>query len=476
MANPNLPPLVIFGCGYVGKRLARAAAATGRMVRACARHLGPLDELRALGVELSAIDASKPKQFGPAMHGIIGASVVYSIPPPPSMPAGEAVRRATQAAINSGVRSFVYLGSAGLYGQRADPDWIDEDTPVAHDDPQMAPRHSDEAAVQGAASAGLRTCVLRLAAIYGPGRGVRARLRKGDYKLIAGGEHYISRIHVDDVVRVILAAEERAPPGSTYLVADDRPTTQREYALWLAARLGVREPHSTSTAGEGVAANPQRGRKLRNTHMKEELGVQLAYPSYLEGEAQIEAEESGGAPAAAPEPPPAPPERPSFVRRAGDLPSDDNIRYPGASELLGRRTQLGDAVGLSRVGVHLCVLPPGRRSSWPHAHEKEEELVYVLEGTPDVWLDGSLHRLAPGDVVGFPAGTGIAHTFLNDSGRDATLLVVGERRSDDRLSYPLHPARDEQLGAALWKDAPRHAGGAHDAVPERAKKGWKADP
>jgi uncharacterized cupin superfamily protein len=228
--------------------------------------------------------------------------------------------------------------------------------------------------------------------------------------------------------------------------------------------------------GEGVSANPRRGRRIRNQRMKEELAFQLQYPSYLEGEQQIETEEAGVPAQPAPEPPAPAPERPSFVRRLAELPVDDNVRYAGSDELLGRRTQLGDAVGLARVGVHLCVLPPGRRSSWPHAHEKEEELIYVLDGTPDLWLDGNLHRLAPGDVVGFPAGTGIAHSFLNNSGRDATLMVVGERRKDDRLSYPLHPARVEQLPEVeRWTDAPRHAGGAHDALPERARKGWKAD-
>ena len=291
--DPNLPPLVIFGCGYVGTRLARVALAAGRPVRACARGVVRLEPLRELGAEVMYIDATKSKQFGPALNGMMGATVVYSIPPVPNMPAGESVRRATQAALSHGARNFIYLGTAGLYGTRPDPDWVDEDSVVALDDGAMGARLTDEAAVQGASSAGLRTVVLRLGAIYGPGRGVRGRLKKGDYKLIDGGEHFISRIHVDDLVQVILAAEERAPPGAMYLVSDDRPTLQKEHALWLCERLGLPSPPSVPAFGPGVGRTMQRGRRIRNARMKSELGVTLRYPSFVEGEAQIELEESG---------------------------------------------------------------------------------------------------------------------------------------------------------------------------------------
>src|SRR5439155_1305439 len=136
------------------------------------------------GAQVVHIDAAKVKQFGPALLGAMGATVVYSIPPPPGVPAGEAVRRAAQAALQACARSFIYLGSAGAYGNTPSAEWVDEESASALDDPQMAPRHSDEGAVQAAAAAGLRTTILRLAAIYGPGRGVRQRLRAGDYRLI----------------------------------------------------------------------------------------------------------------------------------------------------------------------------------------------------------------------------------------------------------------------------------------------------
>ena len=53
-----------------------------------------------------------------------------------------------------------------------------------------------------------------------------------------------------------------------------------------------------------------------------------------------------------------------------------------------------------RLGIHRETLPPGRRTSWPHAGADEEEFVYVIEGAPDLWLGGEIGRLTRSDGVG----------------------------------------------------------------------------
>jgi uncharacterized cupin superfamily protein/nucleoside-diphosphate-sugar epimerase len=461
--------IVILGCGYIGTRLARAALERGRTVRVCSRSPARHEALKELGAEVRAFDASRIRQFMPAIDGTRGATVVYAVPPVSDIPAGEGLSRATEAALHFGARAFIYLSSAGLYGDIPEDTWVDEDTPVAHDDAAMSSYHMDESGVQSGSFAGLRTIILRLTAVYGPGRGVRSRLMSGDYKLLDGGKHWNSRIHVDDLVRVIFAAEERAPQGSLYLVGDDKPTTQKEYADWLCARLGLPPPPSVASYAPGARRTPHRGRRIRNDRMKRELDLTLSYPTYVEGELAIEAEERGEAPApAAPEAPAEP--RPPFVVNAATLPAED-WSYPGRAEKHGKEINLGDGVGLKRVGVCLVELPPGRRSSLPHAHSAEEELAYVLEGTPDLWIDGKLHRLAPGDVVGFAPGTGIAHTAINNSARTVRLLVVGERRpGEDKVTYPTDPERQAQVTPERsWTDAPRHELGGHDGKPGPGK-------
>ena len=74
----------------------------------------------------------------------------------------------------------------------------------------------------------------------------------------------------------------------------------------------------------------------------------------------------------------------------------------------------GRKLGLTRIGINYEVLSPGGQTAPPHAHEKDKEFVYVIDGTPDVWIDGNLYRLAPGDGVAFPNGTGIAHCFFDE--------------------------------------------------------------
>ena len=512
------PTTVIFGCGYVGTRLARRLLAEGRPVRVCSRHPEKHAALAALGAEVHAIDATKMKQFGPALRGLLSPIIVYSIPPPYGMPGGEAVRRATHAALAAGARSFVYLGTSGLYGSSADSEWIDEETPIALDDLDMAPRHQDESSVETASLSGLRTVVLRMAAVYGPGKGVRKRLRDGKYKLIDEGRNWVSRIHVDDVVSVILAAVERAPQGSVYLVADDKPTLQREYAAWLCERLGVPLPASVASIAPGAPRTLLRGRRLRNDKMKRELLLTLRYPTYVEGEAQIEAEEAakageasdagasavaeGGGEAsesAAPviasdapsgviaSRPVSPPlqakayisapvtvpsgPRPSCVRHVSQV-APEIDRDAASGEVLASVASFGKLLGMRRLALLVETLAPGHRSSAPHAHSKEEDIAYVLEGAPELWLDGVVYPLVPGDVVGFPPGTGAAHTILNNSASPARLLVLGEQHVEgDRVNYPIDPAMQSALApAARWEDAPGQPLGPHDGLTDAARK------
>lgn len=154
-----------------------------------------------------------------------------------------------------------------------------------------------------------------------------------------------------------------------------------------------------------------------------------------------------------------------------DIREADDAHYPNSDELLSIGSPLGRVTGLTRIGVHHEILPPGRRTSYPHAEADEDELVYVLEGAPSVWIDGELHALSVGDAVGFPAGTGIAHSFLNDTSGPVRLLVVGEAsKPHHRIHYPLNPERNEARAKSErhWHDAPPRALGPHDGRPRRA--------
>ena len=76
---------------------------------------------------------------------------------------------------------------------------------------------------------------------------------------------------------------------------------------------------------------------------------------------------------------------------------------------------IGRKVDFKRLAIHHLVLPPHCRTSFPHGESLEEEFVFVLAGNPHLWINGYLCRLEEGHAVGFPSGTGIAHTFINNS-------------------------------------------------------------
>jgi uncharacterized cupin superfamily protein len=137
--------------------------------------------------------------------------------------------------------------------------------------------------------------------------------------------------------------------------------------------------------------------------------------------------------------------RPPFIVSSAELPERSNV-YPQSKEVTGLTRRIGSAAGLVRLGIKLQRLPPGMRSSWPHAESDEEEFVYVIEGEVDAWVDGELHPMYAGDLAAFPAGTGICHCFINNSGREALLLVGGEAtKPGNRIVYPLNPSRCADL-------------------------------
>jgi len=161
--------------------------------------------------------------------------------------------------------------------------------------------------------------------------------------------------------------------------------------------------------------------------------------------------------------------RPPFIGNYKDHFDADEAHYPGSEELLSIGSPIGKKTGLTKMGIHIEKLPPWRRTSWPHAESEEEEFVMVLKGNPHVWLDGNLHALVEGDFVAFPAGTGIAHTFINNSASEVLLLVGGEaRKKENKVFYPLHPQRNEEMKAKgmLWEDRPQRELGPHNGKPD----------
>jgi uncharacterized cupin superfamily protein len=110
---------------------------------------------------------------------------------------------------------------------------------------------------------------------------------------------------------------------------------------------------------------------------------------------------------------------------------------PFLPRVAGREKRvLGDLFGLKNFGVNLTRLSAGAISSLRHAHAKQDEFVYVLQGRPTLRTDEGSTQLAPGMCAGFRAGSGNAHQLINETDEEVIYLEIGDRSPDEEVVYP----------------------------------------
>lgn len=113
---------------------------------------------------------------------------------------------------------------------------------------------------------------------------------------------------------------------------------------------------------------------------------------------------------------------------------------------------LGDATGLTGLGVHLIEVPASCESTEFHVHSDEDECTYVLEGQGEVEIGDTRHPIGPGDFIGYRAG-GRPHSMHNTGTTPLRCLVIGQRLAHDVGDYP-------RLGKRIY----RRQGHAPDLV------------
>jgi len=110
---------------------------------------------------------------------------------------------------------------------------------------------------------------------------------------------------------------------------------------------------------------------------------------------------------------------------------------PFASRMRGREKRpLGDLFGLTNFGVNLTRLSPSAVSALRHAHSKQDELIYILRGTPTLITDEGEILLSPGMCAGFKAGSGNGHHLMNRTNEEVVYLEIGDRTPGDEVTYP----------------------------------------
>ena len=128
--------------------------------------------------------------------------------------------------------------------------------------------------------------------------------------------------------------------------------------------------------------------------------------------------------------------RPDCIKHWKQIQEPDNATYPDSQELLSIGSPFGRHFGFARLGIHHELVPPGRRTSWPHCEETEDEFIYVIEGELVLAENGGETVLHPGDAAGWKAGVADGHCLINRTARDAVYLEIGTRAPRERAEYP----------------------------------------
>lgn len=147
------------------------------------------------------------------------------------------------------------------------------------------------------------------------------------------------------------------------------------------------------------------------------------------------------------------PDRPVALDAASAPPRTKPSNYPEpfAARMAGRvKRPLGDLFGLTNFGVNLTRLAPGGVSALRHAHTRQDEFIYILEGEPTLVTDAGETPLKPGMCAGFKAGTGDGHHLINRGDRDAVYLEIGDRSPGDAASYPDDDIRATLTDTGQW--------------------------
>ena len=270
--------LLSIGHGYSAQALARRLLPQGWQIIGTTRTEAGAKALRATGIDaLVWPESDLSGALAKATH------LLTSVAPGDSDPVLQAI--GPQIA-GSPLKWVGYLSTTAVYGHH-NGDWVDETTPLAPTTARGAARVQAEA---DWTALGLPLHIFRLAGIYGPGRGPFEKVRDGSARRIHKAGQVFSRIHVDDIARVLHAALLRPHPD-VYNVCDDDPASPEDILGLAAEMLGLPPPpivpyeqaEMTPMARSFYAEN----KRVRNDRIKTVLGVTLDYPTYREGLAAI---------------------------------------------------------------------------------------------------------------------------------------------------------------------------------------------
>ncbi len=261
------------GAGYVGRRWLASLAARGWEVSGTTRSRDKADALLREGISTYRLD-NVP--WAELTHLLITAAPDE---------AGDAVYRAAHKIIAASphIEWIGYLSTTGVYGDHKGA-WVDEATPLQ---PESARSMARVMAESQWLSLGAHVKIFRLGGIYGEGRNILEQLHAGTARRILKDGQYFSRIHIEDIVRILHASMRAPASGAVFNVCDDLPASASDVVEYGAKLLGMEPPraerYGDAALSPMLASFYEANRRVDNSKIKRELGIELAYPTYKHG-------------------------------------------------------------------------------------------------------------------------------------------------------------------------------------------------
>jgi len=276
--------VLLAGCGWLGREVARRLLARGDRVTALTRTVESAQRLRDSGIEAVAIDLASPgacRSISGRYDGIVAMQSASGSGPSAYRRAYIEATRAVLALEGAAAAAFVYVSSTGVFGQ-SDGSWVTESTMPSPADETAEVLVEAERLVLDRSWHRAQPRIVRASGLYGPGRtGTIERVRAGTLALGDGDETWMNFCHRDDAAVAVIAALDRGSPGGIYHASDASPAMRRDVVSWIATRLAI-DP-VRRTAGSSPGGRRSANRRVSSEATRQKLGNALAYPSFREG-------------------------------------------------------------------------------------------------------------------------------------------------------------------------------------------------
>ncbi len=259
--------LLLLGVGNCAKATAAQASGYGTIF-GTTRNSDKAAELKRSGIEPivlpQPLDDGSLKKISDASKS---AHVLASIPPD-----HDSEERLAKAC--SQAEKIVYISSTAVYGKATGD--VNESTPVDEGDPNSIPRLRSEKIWRS-----MHAIILRAPGLYSSDYGLHISLLQGKYRLPGDGTNYSSRIHLEDLATIVLKAFQLAEPDSTFVIGDECPSTHFEVVSFLCNQLQLPMPASAPLSE--LHYTLRSNRQVNSQKVRDRLGVQLKFPTYIEG-------------------------------------------------------------------------------------------------------------------------------------------------------------------------------------------------